>query len=181
MLKQKLQKLSHKKSSSTNSSNNSRDISKALRQMDDEVRSKNNIQSTSSSKIKSTNRSQIGKQQQGHTDFDRHHNRMHHQQTNNNNNNSSKSSSNNRASALKVGSGQYSSFASRMLTASAKKSSQNAFVKEMLSSSRDGKNKTSESKKRSSSSSSSTSLSLSQNKRMKSSNDARRFFQPKPS
>merc|ERR1740117_2203718 len=102
---------------------------------------------------------------------------MHHQQTNNNNN---KSSSNNRASALKVGSGQYSSFASRMLTASAKKSSQNAFVKEMLSSSRDGKNKTSESKKRSSSSSS-TSLSLSQNKRMKSSNDARRFFQPKPS
>ena len=178
MLKQKLQKLSHKKSSSTNSSNNSRDISKALRQMDDEVRSKNNIQSTSSSKIKSTNRSQIGKQQQGHTDFDRHHNRIHHQQTNNNNNN--KSSSNNRASALKVGSGQYSSFASRMLTASAKKSSQNAFVKEMLSSSRDGKNKTSESKKRSSSSSS-TSLSLSQNKRMKSSNDARRFFQPKPS
>lgn len=180
MLKQKLQKLSHKKSSSTNSSNNSRDISKALRQMDDEVRSKNNIQSTSSSKIKSTNRSQIGKQQQGHNDFDRHHNRMHHQQTNNNNN-SSKSSSNNRASALKVGSGQYSSFASRMLTASAKKSSQNAFVREMLSSSRDGKNKTSESKKRSSSSSSSTSLSLSQNKRMKSSNDARRFFQPKPS
>ena len=177
MLKQKLQKLSHKKSSSTNSSNNSRNISKALRQMDDEVRSKNNIQSTSSSKIKSTNRSQIGKQQQGHTDFDRHHNRIHHQQTNNNNNN--KSSSNNRASALKVGSGQYSSFASRMLTASAKKSSQNAFVKEMLSSSRDGKNKTSESKKRSSSSS--TSLSLSQNKRMKSSNDARRFFQPKPS
>ncbi|OEU20803.1 hypothetical protein FRACYDRAFT_234435 [Fragilariopsis cylindrus CCMP1102] len=82
---------------------------------------------------------------------------------------------------VKVGSGQYSSFASRMLTASAKKSSQNAFVKEMLSSSRDGKNKTSESKKRSSSSSSSTSLSLSQNKRMKSSNDARRFFQPKPS
>ena len=183
MLKQKLQKLSHKKSSSTNSGNNSRDISKALRQMDDEVRSKNNIQSTSSSKVKSTNRSQIGKQQQGHTDFDRHHNRMHHQQTNNNNNNNnnSKSSSNNRASALKVGSGQYSSFASRMLTASAKKSSQNAFVKEMLSSSRDGKNKTSESKKRSSSSSSSTSLSLSQNKRMKSSNDARRFFQPKPS
>ena len=179
MLKQKLQKLSHKKSSSTNSSNNSRDISKALRQMDDEVRSKNNIQSTSSSKVKSTNRSQIGKQQQGHTDFDRHYNRIHHQQTNNNNNN--KSSSNNRASALKVGSGQYSSFASRMLTASAKKSSQNAFVKEMLSSSRDGKNKTSESKKRSSSSSSSTSLSLSQNKRMKSSNDARRFFQPKPS
>jgi hypothetical protein len=180
MLKQKLQKLSHKKSSSTNSSNNSRNISKALRQMDDEVRSKNNIQSTSSSKIKSTNRSQIGKQQQGHTDFDRHHNRIHHQQSNNNNNNS-KSSSNNRASALKVGSGQYSSFASRMLTASAKKSSQNAFVKEMLSSSRDGKNKTSESKKRSSSSSSSTSLSLSQNKRMKCSNDARRFFQPKPS
>jgi hypothetical protein len=181
MLKQNLQKLSHKKSSRTNSSNNSRDISKALRQMDDEVRSKNNIQSTSSSKIKSTNRSQIGKQQQGHTDFDRHHNRIHHQQTNSNNNNNNKSSSNNRASALRVGSGQYSSFASRMLTASAKKSSQNAFVKEMLSSSRDGKNKTSESKKRSSSSSSSTSLSLSQNKRMKSSNDARRFFQPKPS
>jgi hypothetical protein len=170
--------LSHKKSSNTDSGNNSRDISKALRQMDDEVRSKNNIQSTTSlSKLKSTNRSQIGKQQQQqqHTDFDRHHNRNHHQQTNINNN---KNSSSNRASALKVGSGQYSSFASRMMTASAKKSSQNAFVREMLSSSRDGKNKTSESKKRSSSSS--TSLSLSQNKRVKSSNDARRFFQPKP-
>jgi hypothetical protein len=146
--------------------------------MDDEVRSKNNIQSTSSSKLKSTNRSQIGKQQQQYADFDRHHNKNHHQQTNSN-----KSSSNNRASALKVGSGQYSSFASRMMTASAKKSSQNVFVRDMLSStsSRDGKNKTSENKKRSLASSSSTSLSLSQNKRMKSSNDARRFFQPKPS
>jgi hypothetical protein len=151
--------------------------------MDDEVRSKNNIQSSPSSKMKSTNRGQIGKQQQHqqqqHTDFDRHHSRNHHQQTNNN-----KNSRDSRASAFKVGSGQYSSLASRMMTASAKKSSQNAFVREMLSSSssRDGKNKTSESKKRSSLSSSSTSLSLSQNKRMKSNNDARRgIFQRKPS
>mmetsp|Transcript_34787 Transcript_34787/g.37655 ORF Transcript_34787/g.37655 Transcript_34787/m.37655 type:complete len:525 (+) Transcript_34787:27-1601(+) len=170
ILKKQLQKLNQK---SNNNVNNSRDISKALRQMDHQVRSKNIMPSTSVSRTKSTNRIQNGKHQ------------------------TSSSKNNNRSSSFEVSSGQYSSTASRMMTASssslkAKKSSQNAFVREMLSSSsRDGINKTSESKKRSSTSSvtasrnnvsTKTSLSLSQNKRMKSNSDARRgFFQRKTS
>jgi len=160
-LKKQLQKFNQK---SDNTVNNSRDISKALRQMDHQVRSKNTIPSTSLSRTKSTNRIQNGQHQ------------------------TSSRKNNKRSPSFEVSSGQYSSLASRMMTASsslkAKKSSQDAFIREMLSSSsRDGKNKTSESKKRVSTSyvtasrnniSAKTSLSLSQNKRMKSNSDARR-------
>lgn len=179
-------------SSNRNNINNksSKDITKALRQMDYQVRSTmpSSI-STSNNRIKNklihnSNSAVPKKKNEGSSSRN---------DTNRNNNNAT--------SLFKVSSGQYSSLASRMMTASSSSSRpkkilpQNAFVKEMLSSgSRDSnkKNKMSDSSNKRPASfvtasknmnvTTRTSLNFSQSKRMKSTSDARRgIFQRKNS
>jgi len=160
ILRQKLQKLN----GYSNCSKKSKDISRALREMDQQIRCHNKAASIHAmSKKKSTNRNQTGKQSKNLIK----------------NNQPGK-----RPSTIKVNSGVYSSLASRLplaMTQKVKKPSHNAIVRDMLSSSTSQDcNEISDSKKRSSTAPfrnvSATSLNLSQNKRMKSSIAARHSF-----